>query len=59
MIEPRARKTVALVLLVSGMGMALAGAFLLLRADHAVAGGVIFGAGILDLILGLYFLRGA
>lgn len=59
MLEPRVRRMVALALLASGVVMAVAGGYVMLRTDMVLVGGVIFGAGILDVVLGLFFLRGA
>lgn len=57
-METRNRKIVGIVLGISGVTIALAGAYLLATTEMVLGGGVIFGAGIADLMLAFWFLRG-
>lgn len=56
--ERSVRPVVGIAILLSGLGMMIAGLVLLLASEQQLAGGVIFGAGVLDLIVGFFFLRG-
>ncbi len=62
-MDPKARKIAGISMVGSGVLLGFAGLYLLLAGDSIIdnatlVGGVIFGAGALDLVIALFFLRG-